>query len=126
VIPGETTVPNGLVAKQVAAGWGFSCALKMDNTVECWGDNRVKKTTVPNGLVAKQIALGLDHACAIKLDDTLKCWGGLPRGSPSQLIVKQVALGEESTCAIKLDGPIWYCSFSMPVIPPTFNSAIYF
>jgi alpha-tubulin suppressor-like RCC1 family protein len=51
--PRETTVPNGLVAKQVAAGGQFSCALKMDNTVECWGGNNSEKTTVPNGLVAK-------------------------------------------------------------------------
>jgi alpha-tubulin suppressor-like RCC1 family protein len=97
-----STVPNGLVAKQIAVGVTHSCALKIDGAVKCWRSSNYVETTVPNGLVAKQIALGLDHACAIKLDDTLKCWGGLPKGSPSQLIVKRVALGNEVTVLFNL------------------------
>jgi hypothetical protein len=101
-----STVPNGLVAKQIAVGVTHSCALKIDGAVKCWRSSNYVETTVPNGLVAKQIALGLDHACAIKLDDTLKCWGNLHSSSPSQLIVKRVALGSNNTCAIKLDGSV--------------------
>jgi hypothetical protein len=29
---GETTVPNGLVAKQIAVGYTHSCALKINGT----------------------------------------------------------------------------------------------
>jgi alpha-tubulin suppressor-like RCC1 family protein len=81
----------------------------MDNTVECWGDNRFKQTTVPNGLVAKQIASGSSHACAIKLDNTLKCWGNFYSNLPPQLSVKQVAAGLGRTCTIKLDGGSVQC-----------------
>jgi alpha-tubulin suppressor-like RCC1 family protein len=51
-------VPNGLVAKQIAVGYTHSCALKINGTVECWGDDRHGETTVPNGLVAKQVSAG--------------------------------------------------------------------
>jgi hypothetical protein len=30
-------VPNGLVAKQIALGFDHACAIKLDDTLKCWG-----------------------------------------------------------------------------------------
>ncbi|CAC9561502.1 hypothetical protein [uncultured Gammaproteobacteria bacterium] len=103
---GETTVPNGLVAKQIAVGYTHSCALKINGTVECWGDDRHGETTVPNGLVAKQVAAGGQFSCALKMDNTVECWGGNNSEKttvPNGLVAKQIALGLDHACAIKLD-----------------------
>jgi hypothetical protein len=61
-------VPNGLVAKQIAVGYKHSCALKIDGTVESWGNDEHGDTTVPNGLVAKQVAAGEGFSYALKMD----------------------------------------------------------
>jgi alpha-tubulin suppressor-like RCC1 family protein len=105
---------------------GFSCALKMDNTVECWGDNNSEKTTVPNGLVAKQIALGYDYACAIKLDGSVQCRGRSGRVEPSvtdvpnSLIAKKISLGKYHACAIRLNNTVvcWGDNSDAQATPP--------
>ncbi len=101
-----STVPNGLVAKQIAVGYRHSCALKIDGTVECWGNDEHGETTVPNGLVAKQVAAGEGFSCALKMDNTVECWGdnNSERTTvPNGLVAKQIALGYDHACAIKLD-----------------------
>jgi hypothetical protein len=101
-----STVPNGLVAKQIAVGYKHSCALKIDGTVECWGNDEHGETTVPNGLVAKQVAAGEGFSCALKMDNTVECWGDNNSEKttvPNGLVAKQIALGSSHACAIKLD-----------------------
>ncbi len=115
---GQSTVPNGLIAKQIALGLKHSCAIKFDNTVECWGNNNNGQSTVPNGLIAKQIALGLNHSCAIKFDNTVECWGdGI---APADLLAKQIALGVNHSCAIKPDNSVtcWNRDSSIRTITP--------
>ena len=105
----QATVPNGLIAKQIAVGAYYTCALKTDNTVKCWGRNNNGETTVPNGLIAKQIAMGGLHACALKVDNTVKCWGFTGNGRttvPTGLIAKQIALGGNHACALKIDNTV--------------------
>ncbi len=98
---------------------GFnSCAIKFDNTIECWGNNNNGQSTVPNGLIAKQIALGLNHSCAIKFDNTVECWGdGI---APADLLAKQIALGVNHSCAIKPDNSVtcWNRDSSIRTITP--------
>jgi len=72
---------------RVAAGDGFSCGVKTDGTVWCWGRNNVKQLgdgTTTNrtrpvqvtGLTdATQIIAGQGFACVLKLDGTVACWG---------------------------------------------------
>jgi alpha-tubulin suppressor-like RCC1 family protein len=80
-VPGLTNVAA------VAANNDFSCALKYDGTVSCWGSNFYyqlgngtgvnSNTPVPvtglNDAVA--ISLGSNHACALKESGTVACWG---------------------------------------------------
>ena len=72
--------------KAVAAGTGFSMALKIDGTVWTWGDNTYGELggAPANKTVATQvaglanilsIAAGSFHALAVKSDGTLVAWG---------------------------------------------------
>ncbi len=79
---------------QIATGQWFSCALKTDHTVWCWGDNSAGQlgsdptslttSSTPlqvSGLTsATSIAAGQDSACAILQGGSAKCWGNNGQG----------------------------------------------
>jgi alpha-tubulin suppressor-like RCC1 family protein len=89
---GNVVLSSGVMSS-VVAGSRFSCALKTDGTVWCWGRNssgqlginNITNQTTPvqvlgvggtgnlTGVVA--IAAGDNHICALKTDGTLYCWG---------------------------------------------------
>jgi alpha-tubulin suppressor-like RCC1 family protein len=74
--------------RQVSAGASYTCALRADATVWCWGDNSVGQLgdgtrTSTNSPVrvrslppARWIAAGESTSCAAALDGRLHCWGG--------------------------------------------------
>ncbi|MEZ4373807.1 MAG: IPT/TIG domain-containing protein [Polyangiaceae bacterium] len=117
----------GNQVKEVVTSNDFSCALKLDNTVWCWGDNSAAQlgTATPSqsltpvqigalGNTVEQISAGFLHACAKKSDDTLWCWGNNsfgeigrgdfnnPQVGPIQVMtnVDKVSAGGFFTCAI--------------------------
>lgn len=128
-------VAGGGTWKDISTGYEFSCAIKSDDTLYCWGDDTSGK--LGNGAVAgtqaspyqvsavdtwKQVRVNQRHACAIKTDDTLWCWGldtsgelgnGATGSTTSPGAVtgghtwKQVAVGANHTCAIKMDDTMW-------------------
>ena len=73
---------------QVAAGDGYTCAMKTDGTVWCWGANssgqlgdgsttdRTRPVQVVGVSDATQIVAFNGKACALKSDTTVACWGG--------------------------------------------------
>lgn len=73
---------------QVAAGDGYTCAMKTDGTVWCWGansngqlgdgstTNRTRPVQVVGVSDATQIVAFNGKACALKSDTTVACWGG--------------------------------------------------
>ncbi|MFA7209793.1 MAG: hypothetical protein WC120_06000, partial [Parcubacteria group bacterium] len=81
------------LTKQVAAGNSYTCALKTDGSVYCWGfndygqlgNNSIVGTSEPVqvlgvggiGMLADitQITAGNNHTCALKTDGTAYCWG---------------------------------------------------
>lgn len=99
---GGTAPSPTIQAKSLYANTASICAIKMDDTVQCWGN-------VPSApsMQAKTIASHWNWgtaACAIKLDDTVQCWGGSEAGgtTPSP-IISAYSLTEASLsiCAIK-------------------------
>lgn len=88
-------VPLGGTAVQVAAGYGFSCALLTTGSVRCWGYGNSGRTgynivtdtgtsagtsIINSGDLAiggpvKQISAGLGHACALLTSGAVRCWG---------------------------------------------------
>ena len=75
-------------ATEIAAGYAHTCALLIDQTVQCWGDNSLDQLGV-NGATSKSttpvtisgisgataITAGYAHTCALLADHTVKCWG---------------------------------------------------
>ena len=100
---------TGRTAKFIATGRAFSCAIRDDNSVVCWGWNLAYQagrdqalTTALNeignaanemgdnlvavnlGQGATQLALGNGFACALLADASVKCWGGNWNGQLGQ------------------------------------------
>jgi alpha-tubulin suppressor-like RCC1 family protein len=48
-------VPNGLIAKKIAVGGYHACALRLNNTVTCWGLSDYAQAEPPEGLMAKEV-----------------------------------------------------------------------
>ncbi len=93
--------------KAVAAGDEYSCAIRTDDSLTCWGSN-VLGTDAPTGTF-KAIASSRSHSCAVRTDDTIACWGSNTDGATAAPTgtFKTVAVGLwHSSCAIRMDDTI--------------------
>ena len=93
VQPANAAAMSGFT--QVSVGNSFTCAVKSDGTVWCWGYNNVGQlgngTTINasrpvqvSGLTgATQVAAAETQACAVKSDGRVWCWGGARLGNGS-------------------------------------------
>ncbi len=130
-----TAISGGGRWKQVNTGLYYSCGIKSDDTLHCWGRNTdgrtgqnttTGNTLVPAGIsgggIWKRVGTGDSDACGIKSDDTLWCWGNNFRGqvgdgTTSQRSVptavsgggswKFAMLGYNHSCGIKSDDTLW-------------------
>ena len=75
-----------LLATEVSAGTGFTCAIRLAQGAWCWGDNRSGElgnpsaafgsmTAVTGGTAFVQIAAGSNHTCGRTAPGDLFCWG---------------------------------------------------
>ena len=101
----------------LAVGGSFACALLLDGSVQCWGDNEFGQlgggsgaqpafsttpVTVAGVNSATAIAAGYSgYACATVAGGAVKCWGGDPNGE----------LGNESTSGGSVAQPAPALSF---------------
>ena len=66
----------------VAAGADHTCALRSDQTIECWGSNQdwygeeVNQSKAPPGDFTAVSAGGV-NSCGLRTDETVVCWGGI-------------------------------------------------
>jgi hypothetical protein len=121
--------PAGLKAKLVAATFhgtsklevvlagpaketSHACAIKLDDTVTCWGDNVGGNTDVPADLgPVKDLAVATFNSCAVKPDGTPVCWGtrkysddaSRDHPMPSGLKLKAIKAKMASYCGLQLD-----------------------
>jgi alpha-tubulin suppressor-like RCC1 family protein len=119
--------------RQISVGERFSCALKNDGTVWCWGDNtygQLADSTIVESLVpvrinelstAIQLRVGWQHACVIQVNSTVACWGhpgGITGDRNGALVTTPVQIpnatnsvslgvGNEQSCVAKSDGTVW-------------------
>jgi alpha-tubulin suppressor-like RCC1 family protein len=117
---------------QVAAGSVSTCAVRLDGSLWCWGNNQygeLRMTGASARLTPAQVSpmgwslvsAGQTHACGIRADATLSCWGnnasgqlgsGAAGSDNQQVDLPQgpwlgVSAGVYQTCAIKTDGGLW-------------------
>jgi alpha-tubulin suppressor-like RCC1 family protein len=125
--------PPPMQASLVVSGDGFSCALRVDGTVTCWGSNgngrlgnggKFSSSTpvlVKDLTDASHLAAGDDHACAVRKSGVVSCWGwneyrqlGDGTTSDSAFPVPvvglsdavQVAAGVDFSCALRKDATV--------------------
>ena len=136
-LPGGSQSPDAdtrpATYKAVTAGgdyvgdieWGrvlsYSCALRTDNTITCWGSNEYGNLDAPKGR-HKTIDAGSHHSCALRTDNTITCWGlndaGQTDAPDGQYTA--VAAGGYHSCAIRSDNTItcWGSNWSGETDPP--------
>ena len=111
-IQGQATVPVGRSFIQLSANSDDfnTCGLKVDGTVECWGNtNGVGGLTSPVGSAFIKIANGNSHVCGLKTDGSVDCWGdnsGEKLNVPPGVTFKGIVAANEHTCGLTIDGAI--------------------
>jgi alpha-tubulin suppressor-like RCC1 family protein len=125
-------IPDLTGVKQIALGYEFSCALKTDKTVACWGEGEEGELAYgylssPTPVAAdgitnvKTLRAGGGHVCALGEDGTVSCWGLNNWGQvgndtrtsvATPTVVElpgpamEVATGNDFTCAL-VGGNVW-------------------
>ena len=140
-VPVAVTDLSGVTA--LAAGGHHSCALLVDGTMKCWGDNssgqlgngRSARTTQPvpvsnvTGTSAvTAIASGAAHSCELLANGTVACWGDNAQGAlgngalddssvpvPVTGLSRAIAVvsGRHFSCALILGGTVQCWGFNV-------------
>ena len=109
----------------VSAGYDYTCKIKLDRTLACWGTNSGYGN--PPGGTFVQISAGGggdgDHACGVREDGTVSCWGSNSYGAatPPGGTFTQVSAGGGFTCGVKTDGTLacWGQNTDGKATPPS-------
>jgi hypothetical protein len=95
----------------LAAGTGFSIALRNNGTVVAWGSNLNDETNVPPNLTnAIAIAAGGGHSLALRADGTIISWGlsvaGATNVPPGLSSMVDIASGGYTSLGLMGDGSV--------------------
>ena len=118
-------------ARAIAAGIRFSCAVRSDGSVWCWGEDpgngpsTAVPVQVPNIDDATSVAAGGDFACALRSGGAVACWGvgdlgelgngtfesNIGAADPQAVVgiddAIQIASGWNHTCALRSVHSLW-------------------
>jgi hypothetical protein len=88
----------------------FTCGVRNDGSLTCWGDNSYGQATPPTGSFT-QVSAGTFHTCGIRSDGSVSCWGDNtastatpPAGSFIQLSTGFLHPYVGHTCGVRSDG----------------------
>lgn len=129
-------VSGGMKFRRIAAGGVHTCAVALDDSIWCWGDNlrgslgdpspRRSEVPVPARTTARfsDVIAGGEHTCGLRLDGVAMCWGAneygqvgigsiaasvaVPTALSAALAFASLSAGGARTCGRLADG-IAYC-----------------
>src|SRR5439155_1174547 len=92
------------VAGSIEAGASHACAVAMNGTVTCWGNDADGQATPPGGSFVA-LSAGTNHAGAIRPNSTIACWGDNTSGqaTPPTGTFGALRAGSAHTCGLKTD-----------------------
>ena len=104
---GNIFPPEG-VFKSVSLGYAHGCAIKIDDTVVCWGSVEPVGRGIPSPGTFRSLGGGdsVGH-CGIRPDDTLDCWGEI-QALPGAFQSFSMGIGSRGDfyCGVRTDGTI--------------------
>ncbi|MCY4629781.1 MAG: protein kinase [bacterium] len=92
----------------LSAGDIYSCGLRADGTITCWGNNDAGQLEVPAGSFAA-VSAGWAHSCGLRADGTITCWGANDAGQLEEVPAGSfvaVSAGGAHSCGLRADGSI--------------------
>ena len=97
--------PNAYRA--VSAGTLHTCGLRVNGTVNCWGDDSRGQSIRPKGTFTA-VTGGRWHSCGVRTDDTVACWGNNNHGRTDAPdgTYSAVSAGAEHSCGVRTDDTI--------------------
>ena len=109
-------VSAGGSVKSIEAGgytwWGgkvvdYTCGVKTDGAVACWGNDEDGKATPPGGTFT-QVSAGDNHTCGVRAGGAVACWGNNEYGkaTPPGGTFTQVSAGNQHTCGVQVGGAV--------------------
>ena len=95
-----------VIFSSVDAGYNYTCGMRTDRSVLCWGSDGYGRATPASGTFT-QVSAGSSHACGVKTDGSLACWGSDSSGqsTPPSGTFTQVSAGYHA-CGVKTDGSL--------------------
>ena len=90
-------------------GGYFTCAIKFNDTIECWGvDSHGQVSNAPNGTFTS-LNSGENHSCGLDSSGSVQCWGydysGQVSNAPSGTFTS-ISAGVNHTCGLDNGGSI--------------------
>jgi len=105
----------------VSAGESYTCGVRTDGSLACWGENANGQGAPPNGtfssvsvggvgdiVVGPQGGGGGNFACGVRTDGSVACWGDNASGqaTPPTGMFSYVSAGGAFACGLRTDGTI--------------------
>ena len=101
------TFRKGSAFSRLRPGYQYSCGIRADGGVTCWGRNDHAQLDAPDGQFTA-IDAGWDHVCALSGTDAI-CWGwnANERATPPPgLALTAIGAGAEHSCGLTPNGDL--------------------
>ena len=101
----------------------YTCGIKLDNTLLCWGVMNDILLETPDGEL-QMISTGGHHACGLRTDSQLVCWNesGAPASDGTREVAsdefQSISVGDGYACGLRKSGdvPCWFLDDEYAVV----------
>jgi alpha-tubulin suppressor-like RCC1 family protein len=119
----SATPPDSFI--QIDAGKNFTCGLRADHTIGCWGESSFGKNKPPTGTFVA-VAAGTENACALDSKGEVTCWGHPTFNTVNPLAslrppagpFKRISVGKDHACGVTPTGEV-KCWGDEQAVPPS-------